>query len=110
MITDNVAAIRKSDKGKILIEPAYPQRKLCKDAIHNFGYDLNKFNKAYGQRDKLFIRIPDKFSYKRVKLKAIFEICISDNNKVEIEEIIGFKKINIIRKNFYKRKFLIRLV
>ena len=106
MITDDVAAIRKSDKGKILIEPAYPQRKLCKDAIHNFGYDLNKFNKAYGQRDKLFIRIPDKFSYKPVKLKAIFEICISDNNKVEIEEINGFEKIDIIRKNIYREEIL----
>ena len=100
MITDDVAAIRKSDKGKILIEPAYPQRKLCKDAIHNFGYDLNKFNKAYGQRDKLFIRIPDKFSYKPV------EICISDNNKVEIEEINGFEKIDIIRKNIYREEIL----
>lgn len=106
MITDDVAVIRSSDKNEIFIDPAYPQRKLCKDAIYNFGYELNKFNKAYGQRDKFFIRIPDKFSYKPVKLKAIFEICISDNDKVEIEEINGFEKIDIIRKNIYRIEIL----
>lgn len=106
MITDDVAVIRSSNKNEIFIEPAYPQRKLCKDAIHNFGYELNKFNKAYGQRDKFFIRIPDKFSYKPVKLKAIFEICTSDNDKVEIEEINGFEKIDIIRKNIYRIEIL----
>ena len=85
-----------------MVYPAYPQQKLCGDAVRKLGYDTGDFIRIDEGRDKYAIPSKTEFISEPVKLSAIFEVMVGDVEKVEISELKGSKKMKTIMKNIYR--------
>lgn len=101
-LSDDVAPIENKSVD-VIIHPAYPQQKLCKDTIDNLGYDVSDFevNRQGNERERYKVPIRDIFIDKSLPLEAIFEIEASDVDFVEIEEVKGSDKIDCFLDNIY---------
>ncbi|MGU8138798.1 ATP-binding cassette domain-containing protein [Clostridium perfringens] len=87
---------------EIFIEPAYPQQKICKDAMKKMGYNISNFKLIDEEREKYIIPTHESFVKEKRKLQAIFEIEPYDGEEVKIEEISGGEKMKTILRNIYR--------
>lgn len=103
-ISDDISRLDMNDNDEFLINPAYSQRKLCRDSIIELGYELDKCTLFDEVRDKYLVESKEKFIYENVKLNAIFEINIGDENQreVTIKEVEGYEKLKVILKNIFR--------
>lgn len=102
-LSDDVVALDMLNHN-IFAHPAYPQKKVCKDVMDTLGYDVNKYkiNRQNSQRIRYKVPVTDTFELKSVKVQAIFEIVVGNEDEdVSIEKIEGNKKINYILDNIY---------
>lgn len=86
----------------IFIEPAYPQQKICRDAMEKMGYRIDDFKLIDEDREKYVIPTHESFVKEKRKLQAIFEIEPYDGEVVKIEEISGGEKMKTILRNIYR--------
>lgn len=100
LVADDVSAIDIGDEIKVY--PAYPQQKLCGDAVRKLGYNTKDFIRIDEGRDKYAIPSKAEFISEAVKLSAIFEITVGNVERVQLEEIRGSEKMNTIMKNIYR--------
>lgn len=100
LVADDVSAI--DIKDEIMVYPAYPQQKLCGDAVRKLGYNTDDFIRIDEGRDKYAIPSKAGFISEPVKLSVIFEVMVGDIEKVEIRELKGSEKMNTIMKNIYR--------
>ena len=72
-LTDDVSSISIED-GRVRIIPAFPQRKLVRDACAPLGYDPDDLILVDSERDKLAIRDRDNWQDEPIVLSAIIEL------------------------------------
>lgn len=102
-LSDDVVALDMLNNN-ILAHPAYPQKKVCEDVMDTLGYDVNKYkiNRKNSERIRYKVQATDTFESNSVKVQAIFEIVVGNEDEdVSIEKIEGNKKINYILDNIY---------
>ncbi|WP_026889088.1 hypothetical protein [Clostridium beijerinckii] len=98
-MADDVSVI--SDN--LMINSSYPQQKLCKDTMLKLGYKLSEFKRIDDDREKYKIPVVrEEFISEPVKMGAICEIKIGNNEKIEIEEIKGKEKLITLINNIYR--------
>lgn len=104
-ISDDVSSLNsvyENKNHKIVVQPAYPQQKLCRDTMLNFNYLLSEYKIVDEDREKYIIPLIDSFINKPIELRAIFELQVYDGDDVVISEVIGAEKIKIFMKNIYR--------
>lgn len=89
-------------KGEIFIEPAYPQQKICRDAMEKMKYNIENFKLIDEGREKYVIPAHKSFVSEKRKLDAIFEIEPYDGEKVTVQELLGQDKMKTILRNIYR--------
>lgn len=100
-ISDDVCAL--SDNGKKMhINLAYPQAKLCRDAALKLGYDLSELIYINEDRDKFAVRLKDRYVPEGMDFDLLFEIVLSDDDKLSFAEIKGTEALKIIHENLYR--------
>lgn len=103
-LADDISVTQMAPNNKIMVNSAYPQQKLCRDAAIKLGLDVNKYKFIDEERDKFAIPSKESFIDSTKELHSICEIFIShqDNNQVVMEEILGMKKVERIICNIYR--------
>lgn len=88
----------------ITVEAAYPQQKLCRDALLKLGYNVEDFDRIDESRDKFAIPSKNHFISEARRVNAICEVIVgeSEESSVKIEEVVGLEKIKNIMKNIYR--------
>ncbi|XZH55262.1 hypothetical protein ACSW8N_02415 [Clostridium perfringens] len=105
MADDVCSTIKFQDE--IFIEPAYPQQKICRDAMEKMGYRIDDFKLIDEDREKYVIPTHESFVKEKRKLKAIFEIEPYDGEEVKIEEVSGGEKMKTILRNIYRIEIIV---
>ena len=100
MADDVCSTIKFQDE--IFIEPAYPQQKICRDAMEKMGYRIDDFKLIDEDREKYVIPTHESFVKEKRKLQAVFEIQPYDGEEVKIEEVSGGEKMKTILRNIYR--------
>jgi len=101
-LTDDVSSISIVD-GRVEIIPAYPQRKLVRDACIPLGYDPDGLILVDDERDKLAIRDRDNWQDEPIVLTAIIELYRETvDNNVSVELVTGREKLNAVFRNLYR--------
>lgn len=100
-MADDVSATSVNETS-CLVEPAYPQQKICRDAMEKMGYNINDFRLIDEDREKYVIPTHKTFVKDKQKLKAIFEIEPYEGSEVEIHEVFGQDKMKTILRNIYR--------
>ena len=100
-VSDDVSAITIEDK-KVMVSLAFPQQKLCKDAALRQGYHLEDLIYIDEFRDKYAIRLQDGFIKEALPLGAIVELEVAAGESVEVREIVGIEKMELLFRNIYR--------
>jgi len=101
-LTDDVSSISIED-GRVRIIPAFPQRKLVRDACAPLGYDPDDLILVDSERDKLAIRDRDNWQDEPIVLSAIIELYReTEENNVSVELVTGREKLNAVFRNLYR--------
>ncbi|MGL4739498.1 MAG: hypothetical protein ACRC41_01635 [Sarcina sp.] len=102
-LADDVARIVESE-GKLMLSPAYAQRRLCKDYIENSNYNPNLLELRNEDREKYAINDKENYLNKEIYLDSIVELRIAD--EIRVEKVIGIEKIKVITNNVYRIEIL----
>jgi hypothetical protein len=101
-LADDVSALGRNEKNEIIVQPTYPQAKLCRDAMEDMGYNPKNYRITDPSRDKYAIPLLECFLDFPVMLGAIYEIETGDTCSVEITEIFGVEKVKLILRSIYR--------
>ncbi|MDF2883763.1 MAG: hypothetical protein K0R54_4327 [Clostridiaceae bacterium] len=101
-LADDIAVTYMDENNNIKVHSAYPQQKLCKDAAIKLGLEIKDLKFIDEEREKFLIPSKEDFVNSSKRLYSIYEIFISKDNDVAVEEILGIKKLERIMCNIYR--------
>lgn len=107
-MADDVSLTEEQKDGKVIVHPAYPQQKICKDAMLKMGYNIEDYTLIDEGREKYVIPTHKTFVKESKPLGAMIHITVGDVDKVQIEEITGQDKMTTVIKNIYRTEILWR--
>lgn len=102
-LTDDVSVTKLNTLNQFIVQPAYPQQKLCRDTMAQMGYTLNNYMKIDEERDKYLLPVEDQFIAEPIPLGGIVEISIGTGDHVELTKIKGKEKLSILFRNIYRQ-------
>ncbi|MDO4536455.1 MAG: hypothetical protein Q4B63_11715 [Clostridium perfringens] len=105
-MADDVSVTGLDENNNIVIKSAYPQQKVCKDAMIKMGYNLENFKLIDEGRQKYVVSVSKTFRREDLNLGAIFYITKDNVKEVKIEEVKGTEKLNIVINNIYRIEIL----
>ena len=96
-LADDIAMV--NPKGDMMIQPAFPQQKVCRNIAEQMGTDKllyinEKKDKFAYYNEKDFCDVPR-------KLTTMFILRKYEGDQVRIEEITGIEKLNCVLKNLF---------
>ena len=102
LMTDDVAIVDISSEGDIMVYPAFPQQKLCRDVVHRNHLNTEDLLYIDEDRDKFAVPRRDCFCEKPCKLSAMLCLSVqSENSDVILTELNGHQKlISFLENNF----------
>ncbi|MBO0958864.1 aldolase [Neobacillus sp. MM2021_6] len=108
LLSDDVLAVSLSQEESIpFVTPSYPQQKLWKESLSNFGMDANDYNSIFGRETKYSVPVSTNYFREPLPLAGVFELIKSKNTKIEIRRIEKMERFYILFSNTF-RNFLIR--
>lgn len=103
-ISDDVSVINFDSKSNPIVEVAYAQQKLCKDAMNKFGYDLSKYTVIDEDREKYALPLEDNFSEEPMPLSMLCKIEVDKVDEVKIRRVVGKESLDILLNNIYRKE------
>lgn len=103
MADDTVALVEK--EGKVYAQAAYPQQKICVDAIDE-TYDKKQLillPKDAG-KEKYAVRLKEGFCMEEKPLQAMFILKAADIPEIQMRRIKGSEKLKYLTDNLYNKK------
>ena len=102
-ITDDVSSIF-IENGQAYITPAYPQRKLVRNACAPLGYDPQDLILVDRERDKLAVRDRGNWYSEPANLSIIIELHPeTPENSVSVEQVTGHPRLDCVIRNLYRK-------
>ena len=105
LLSDDVAMVEKRGE-KICTSPAFPVRKLCRDAALRSGYELDELTYIDEDKDKFAVNCLDQFAEKEAEIEAMIVVTPYDGDSVKMEEITGKEKIEVFMQNLFIRALI----
>lgn len=103
-MSDDMVAIDTTNSERVEAVPAFPLRKLCPDAVTQFGY--KKEDIIYlpdAGKEKYAIRIPDEeYTTTNKPLGGIIVVSVGDCDKPQLVEVKGIMKLKVLTDNIYR--------
>ncbi|MDO5291870.1 MAG: hypothetical protein Q4F05_03875 [bacterium] len=101
-LTDDICAITFM-QDMPYVQPSFPQRKLCEDAVKRFGYDTEKLEKLPDiEKGKYMVDQVESFLETPSELGGIIVIKPGEYEKVSLKEITGAEKLKYVIDNLIK--------
>lgn len=107
-LSDDISVITLGDDGSAMVQPAFPQQRLCRDTAEEMGIDLNSFNSVNMVDEKIVVNNNENFKNQPVYLSSIFNLSVNENCDVELKEVSGMEKLQSFIDNIYCNVILIR--
>lgn len=104
-LSDDISVIA-VDGNTPMVQPAYPQMKLCKDAAQKLIDDINVLQEAPELEEKMLVRKPESFSCNSAPLAAIFELIPREGCNLNIKELTGIEKLKRFMENIFFYSFI----
>lgn len=101
-MADDISVTSRNHDNVLVVNPAYPQQKLCKDVMEKMGFSIDDFNLIDEEREKYAVSMKHQFIKHAFPIGAIIELCAEDNKGVEIEELTGTEKLKMLMRNIFR--------
>lgn len=107
LLTDDVIAV--SLKGNIpIVTPSYPQQKLWKDCLLNFGMETDHYKSLFGRENKYSVPVMN-FSSTPLPLGGIIELVKVDDKEIVIRPIENLERFFKLFYHTYRNFFVEKL-
>jgi len=103
-ITDDISALHPCEQG-YQIHHGIPQMKLWKDVINKFGIDEN-LKQIRPSVEKYRTLVEKGFNQHAEKVASIIVLGSKNSNGIEITEIFGMEKFDMLKENTYRYEFI----
>ena len=100
-LSDDVSSVS-IENGHARVFPAYPQRKLIRDACAPLGYVPDDLILVDEKRDKFAVRDRDNWQSEPADLWAIIELYPVEGGRVTVSPVTGHKKLAGVTRNLYR--------
>lgn len=107
LMADDCALVKKDVNGEVMVYPAFPYQKLCRDEVVRQGLDMSELIYIDEDRDKFLVPYKGEFSLQGKKLGGIF--CLKqqhESGELFTQEITGIGKLRYCAYNLFLRVFL----
>ena len=105
LLTDDVIAITYDDQNQPMVVPGYPQQKLWKESLQNFGMEHKGYKPLVDRENKFAVPIPG-FHHQPVPLAGLIELSISEDQSLMLKEITGLERVHIVMGQAFRRSFI----
>jgi len=104
-LNDDVSSIL-FNGGELFVVSAYPRIKLWKDTVDQFSLNENNFDKIRKNIQKFGVPTKEKYCNTQPPLEAIFILGTKNTEGIDVREIKGIEKFNILKRNTYRFQFI----
>lgn len=109
LMADDISVIDIDHDGTAYAYPAFPEQKLCRDAVVSRGLNVDELRYIDEERDKFSYLRNDIFVNEKQKVDCMISLHLSSSrqgkaesdNGVMINEIDGGEKVNVITNRFF---------
>ncbi len=106
LMADDITAVAPNIDGAAIAYPAFPYQKLCRNEVekrHEGEEDLIYIDE---DKDKYLVPWRGAYSASGKELKVIVYLSVGENEELDIREITGFNKFQIVSRMPYMRALL----
>ena len=106
LLSDDLAAIRRDENGRLVVEPAIPRARLWSDSAKRLGHVTDALEREQPELEK-FVLPARNFASAPVPLHRVY-LLNSDNlaKNVSLESLPAFKAFNVLVHHTYRKRFL----
>lgn len=105
LVTDDVSAVQRDEKGVFWVLPGYPQQKLDEVSAEMTGVDTRGLKRIF-DRNKFAVPVREGFHTEPVRLAAVYEIVPASGEVVSIEPLQGMERVAVMIANTYRIEFV----
>lgn len=106
LLTDDVIGVYFTEDYVPMVIPSYPQQKLWKESLDQFGIDNTEFKPIYQRETKFAIPIKHQFSSVPLPLGGLFELGFNKTEEIELKEIEGLSRLQTLLIHTYRNLLL----
>lgn len=106
LISDDVIPVTISENNVPMVTPAYPQQKLWKESLHEFGMDMEGFKPIVQRENKFAVPVLSQFVHDRLPLAGIFELRKTREEKVVLSPIEKLQRFQTVYNHTYRNFFM----
>lgn len=105
-MADDMTYVEIEQDGSVMVQPAFPYQKLCRDAAMQKGYSLEELIYIDEDKDKFLVPYRGTFVSEKVPMKALILLQKEQREDVVLEELSGLHKMITCANNLFLRKVL----
>jgi hypothetical protein len=104
--TDDICVVSTGENETPMAYPGYPQLKLWEDALEKIGIDAASYTRVRQVVDKFAIPVMEHFNQNPLPIKRIYILSPWNKGEIEVSEIIGMRKFNLLKNQTYRFRFV----
>lgn len=105
VLNDDVSLITEIEK-TLMVVPGFPRIKLWTDTLKAFNEEPENYQKIRDSIEKRQIPINDVFNKEPVPVSHIFILAVKNTPGIEVKEITGIEKFNVLRRHTFRYQFI----
>jgi hypothetical protein len=109
LLSDDVLAIKLYNDETPYIMPSYPQQKLWKDSLEQFGMETCNYQPLFERETKYSIPVSSKFFNEPVPLAGIFELVKTQDENIQLCRVEKLEKLRILFYQTFRHSLINRL-
>ncbi|PFE04354.1 aldolase [Bacillus cereus] len=109
LLSDDVIAVSLSEDNIPFVTPSYPQQKLWKESLDQFGMETTHYQPLFERETKYAVPVSSSFFNEPLPLAGVFELVKTENENVEIQRIEGLERLRTLLRHTYRNSLIPRL-
>ncbi|MBJ7958966.1 aldolase [Bacillus cereus group sp. N28] len=109
LLSDDVIAVSLSEDNIPFVTPSYPQQKLWKESLDQFGMETAHYQPLFERETKYAVPVTANFFEEPLPLAGVFELVKVENGDVEIQQIEGLERLRTLLRHTYRNSLIPRL-
>lgn len=110
LLSDDVIPISFMQEEVPIVIPAYPQQKLWKTSLEQFGMSSDYLRPIVGRATKFSLPIHHKFNEKPLPLARVCELIKTDQDKIELQTVSHrLERLHLLIHHTYRNSFITQL-
>lgn len=107
LLSDDVIAVSLSETANIpMVTPSYPQQKLWKESMEEFGLDNSDYSPLFERETKYAVPVLANYQPDPLPLAGIFELSLNNNVDIEVYQINRLERLHTVFRQTF-RNFII---